>query len=134
MPSDSVDFDQTDYWGFNAPGPPGGLPDKWERPFLSLVALAIASFGIKSSTDIYFATAAQFVFWLSGKKGPAGMYSALAGIQFGRNQYKYAAFATLMDSYYTISDLSTKKKITYSHLWATTIWFLGYFLAKSRYI
>ena len=134
MPSDPVDFDQTDYWGESWGDAPGVLPEQWERPFLSLVALAIVSFGIKSSTDIYFATAAQFLFWLSGKKGPAGMYSALAGLQFGRNQFKYAAFPTLMDSYYTINDLKTKKRITYAHLLATIIWFLGYFLAKFRYL
>ena len=133
--SDPVDFDQSnDYLDSVFQDAPGGPPDKWERPLFSVMALAIVSLGIKSSKDIYFATAAQLVFFLFGKKGPAGMYSALAGIQVGRGQYKFAAFPTLMDSYYTISDLSTEKRVTYSHLIATTIWFLGYFLAKSRYI
>ena len=133
MPSDAIDFDQSDYWNVFTDAP-GGLPEKWERPVLSLVALAIVSFGIKNSSDIYFATAAQFAFWICGHKGPAAMYSALAGLQFGRNQYKFAAFPTLLDSYYAITDFSTKKSISYAHTMATIAWFMGFFLAKYRYI
>ena len=131
--SDPIDFDQSRSWSIFT-DEPGGLPEKWERPVFSLVALAIVTLGIKNSLDIYFATAAQFAFWYCGHKGPAAMYSALAGLQFGRNQYKFAAFPTLLDSYYTITDLSTKKRISYAHSMATISWFLGYFLAKYRYL
>ena len=134
MPSDPVDFDQENYWYENVVEPPSGLPETWEKPFYSMVALAVVSLGIRNSIDIYFATAAAFAFWVCGHKGPAGMYSALAGLQLGRKQYKFAAFPTLLDSYYAINDFSTKKVISLSHLMATIIWFTGFFLAKYRYI
>ena len=134
MPSDPIDFDQENYWYESVVEPPSVYPEKWEKPFYSMVALAVVTFGVRNMTDIYFATAAQFAFWVCGHKGPVAMYSALAGLQFGRKQYKFAAFPTLLDSYYAINDFSTKKVVSFTHALATIIWLAGFFLAKYRYI
>ena len=131
MPTDPVDFDQTDHWDIDPYMERMGLD---EKTLLGFVALAIVTLGVKSIGEVYFAIAAQFVYWYCGHKGPAGMYSALAGIQWGHDRYQFAAFATAIDAYYLINGLGTKKVLSYNSMMATIIWFVGFFLAKYKYL
>ena len=114
---------------FQAGWEPFQKPEVWDYPFASVAALGVASLGIKSSWEYYFAAAAQFIYWLQGFKGLDGLTNALIGVQFGRGAYKYAMFATLLSTYETISDLKKHKgALTYKSSSRIGIYSIGYLL------
>ena len=103
-------------------------PDVWDYPFANLAALGIATFGMKKSWEYYYALVGQFAYWLQGFKGFDGMLDAIVGIQFGRGEFKFAMFGTLLSGLETINSLSRTKTLTYKSSTRLIIYAIGYLM------
>ena len=102
-------------------------PKNWDYPIASMIALVIVSFGVRSFYDLAIGGVAQFVYWFAGQKGPDGMWSALAGLQISRGQWRTGAFPTLLDAYETYTDYKKMTDITFASVYRTVAWFFGFF-------
>ena len=105
--------------------------DFYREPFGLAVAFW-ASLGVRHVSEVTLSLAAQFLYWYLGHHGPEPIYSMLAGIQFGRKQYKYALPATILDGYYTIDGFSKAGFLSPRSMFISIVWFVGFLAGKYR--
>ena len=102
------------------------------REPMGLVVAFWASLGVRHVTEVTAALVAQFIYWYIGYHGPEPLYSMLAGIQFGRGQYRHALPATILDGYLTIDGFSSHGILSYRSIFISFLWFVGFLLGKYR--
>ena len=99
-----------------------------DYPFASVAALGVATFGITSQWEYYYAFFAQIIYWLAGYTDIDGVTNAIIGVQFGKSKYKYAMFAAILDLYESFQDYNIMKSIGYHNATRLAIFFIGYLL------
>ncbi len=104
-----------------------------DYPFASVAALLVATFGITSQWEYYYAFFAQTIYWLAGYTDLDGVTNAIIGVQFGKGKYKYAMFAAILDLYESFQDYNLKKTIGYHNATRLLIFFLGYLLGYTKF-
>lgn len=107
--------------------------NRWDYPFASLGALALASMGVKKWWAYYYAVVAQFIYWMGNYKGLDGITNAIVGIQFGRGVYHWGMFASLLSLWEVFQDSSVfefKKGISYKNTTRLLIYAVGYLLGR----
>jgi len=102
----------------------------WDYPFASVGALILASMGVKHMWAYYYAVLSQFIYWMSNYKGLDGITNAIVGIQFGRGEYKWGMFATLLSLYETFKDADFKKGLSQKNTARVIIYVIGYLLGR----
>ena len=99
-----------------------------DYPFASLAALGVATFGITSQWEYYYAFAAQVIYWIAGYSDLDGVTNAITGVQFGKGKYKHAMLAAILDVYESFQDYNRMKTIGYHNATRLMIFFVGYLL------
>ena len=104
-----------------------------DYPFASVAALGVATFGIRSQWEYYYAFLAQAVYWIAGYTDLDGVTNAIIGVQFGRGRYKHAMFAAILDLYESFQDYNVMKTIGYHNATRLLIFFTGYLLGWMKF-